>query len=42
MLWYQALVSEDVQGQSLTGWAQVWLGLSVCLCNEHNSSNMMN
>lgn len=37
MLWHQALVSEDIQGQSLTGWTQVWVNPSVCLCSEHTS-----
>lgn len=35
MLWYQALVSEDMQGQPLSGWAQVWMDHSVCLCKGH-------
>lgn len=36
VLWYQALVSEDMQGQPLSGWTQVWVDYNVCLCKEHS------
>lgn len=38
MLWYQTLVSQDMQGQSLTGWAHVWVDHRACLCKEHKGS----
>lgn len=39
MLWYQALVSEDMQGQSLAGWAHVRVDHTVCLCKGHRRSH---
>lgn len=36
MLWYQALVSEDIQSQSLCGWTHVRVDHSVCLCKGYS------
>lgn len=38
MLWYQTLVSENMQGQPLTGWAHVLVDHSVCFCKGHSIS----
>lgn len=38
MLWYLVLASEDMQGQPLSGWAQVRMNHSVCLCKGHGRS----
>lgn len=40
MLWYQALLSEDMQGHPLSGWAQVLVDHLVSLCTRNKRHKM--